>query len=173
MKRGGSIFPDRIDSYSQLPLLQENNIQAIASNALRSAILRIEETIGEKILESKFLKSFSSLKDKINFIEFKIHNQNSVDVLLDNYKDYTILELTDYGWSAKTAESSPRQIAIVIDGSAIIGGTFWAEVEPDIIVGNKITILNKKIVLSDEILYIGTIVAKNNNLAQILIKNTW
>jgi len=171
MKRGGSIFPERIDSYSQLPLLQENSIYAIAYNSLRSAILKIEETIGEKVLESNIFGKVLSLKDRLNFIEFKI--QNNTNILQSDYQNYTILELTSDGWIEKTSELEPKQIGIALDGSILTGGNFWIEDNKDLNIGSKITFLNKKIIQSSDVSYIGTIVAKNNNLALVLIRNTW
>lgn len=173
MKRGGSIFPERIDSYSQLPLLQENSTYAIAYNSLRSAVLRIEETIGEKILESNFFGKILSIRDRINLIESKIKNQSNINILDFNYQNYTILELTQDGWNEKSSNLEPKQMGIFLDGSILTSGSFWIDCDNDVKLGNKITILNKKIVQSNDVLYIGTIVAKNNNLAQILIRNTW
>lgn len=173
MKRGGSIFPERIDSYSQLPLLQENSIHAIACNSLRSAILRVEETIGEKILDSKIFGKLTSIKDRLNLIELRLKNSNNIDILEYNYQNYTILELTQDGWLKKNLEVEPKQIGIVLDGLLLTGGTFWIEDNNSLKIGSRITILDEKIVQSDDVLYIGTIVAKNNNLAQILIRNTW
>jgi len=173
MKRGGSIFPERIDSYSQLPLLQEHSIHAIAYNSLRSAVLKIEETIGEKILESNFFGKILSLKDRINLIESKIQDQNNINISEFDYEDYTILELIEDGWQEKLIDKKPNQIGLVLNKSLLTSGSFWIKNNQDLKIGTKITILNKKIVISNDVLYIGTIVAKQNNLAQVILRNTW
>lgn len=171
MKRGGSIFPERIDSFSQLPLLPENNIHAIASNSLRSAIIKIEETIGERILESRIYNKFLSLKDRIDLLEDAMNR-----VYLSkssSYKNYSVLHLLDSGWEKRNSETDLRQLGVVVGGTIITNGLFWIENDLDIDVGKRINILNEKLVHSNDLLYIGTIVAKNNNLAQILLRNTW
>lgn len=171
MKRSGSIFPERIDSFSQLPLLPENNVQSIASNALRSAILKIEEAIGEGILKSKIYNNFSSLKERLDFLEKLEEKIYFPEISL--YKDYTVLQLSDCGWKKRELESEHYQLGIVTKGILITSGVLWIENDLNLEVGKRINIINEKLVQSNDLLYIGTIVAKNNNLAQILLRNTW
>jgi hypothetical protein len=171
MKRSGSIFPDRIDSFSQLPLLPENNVHSIAFNSLRSAVIKIEETIGEGILNSRFYNKFLSIKERIDLIENLSHKIPLPDSPL--YREYMVLHLSDSGWVERDINLEPKQLGVVVGGSIITDGSIWMENKPDIEVGKKINIIDEKIVHSNDLLYIGTIVAKRSNLAQILLRNTW
>ncbi len=175
MKKSGSIFPERIDSYSQLPLLQENSIQAIALNSLRSAVVKIEETIGEKILDSKIFQKFFSLKDRIDNIEdqcSKISIKNNF--LEKNYKNYSVLELTNLGWQERISTDSKSNLGILIDDKIILSGTFWIENSIDVVVGQKIDIINSQLsVCSKKNSYLGIVVSIEDNLVQIMLKNTW
>lgn len=175
MKKSGSIFPERIDSYSQLPLLQENSIHAIASNSLRSAVLKIEETIGEKILDSKIFQRFFSLKERIDNIENECSRTSIKNNLLENnYKDYSVLELTSNGWQVRSSSDSKSNIGILIDGRIILSGTFWIEDSINVVIGQRIDIIDGQLSLCNKKnSYLGTVVSIENNLVQVMLRNTW
>lgn len=172
MKRSGSIFPDRIDSFSQLPLLQENSINSVAHNLLRSAVLKIEETIGSAILDSKVYGKFSSIKNRFEKIE-----ETSNRVCLSNtyeYKDLTVLHLDEFcGWKERDCLTIYHNIGIVVDKSIVINGIIWVENKNSIPIGKKINIKNREIFESNDPYFIGTIVSEKEGFSQVLLRNKW
>lgn len=175
MNKGGSIFPDRVDSYSQLPLLKENTIVAIAANSIRSAVVKIEEVIGEHVLDSKFFKSFNSIKDRLDYIEERIYNYATINgIIVDIDKGwslYSTISLKDGTWKLST---NGKNMAIVIeDGRALIAGAFWITSSADLSVGDRIIIAEGILSKSNDKNYFGTIVSKKDGLFKIMIKSSW
>jgi hypothetical protein len=175
MNKGGSIFPERVDSYSQLPLLKENTIVAIAANSIRSAVVKIEEVIGERVLDSKFFKSFDSIKDRLDYIEERIYNYatiNGVIVDIDNgWTLYSTISLKNGIW--KSSQSGQNMAVVIEDGKALIAGAFWITSSADLSFGDKIIIVDGILVKSNAKNYFGTIVSKKDSLFKIMIKSSW
>jgi hypothetical protein len=174
MKKVGSLFPDRIDSFSQLPLLKENSYTSIAINCIRSSVLKIEESIGEKILDSRFFNKFKSLKDRIDFIEENIVSIQQLSNLNKEYVNLTVLRFTPYGWIVKEKLDDCVKIGIVINNKIITNGILTIDVEPYLNVGMSVYIDNGMICESHDKYFIGYIIEKNeSNIAKILLRNTW
>lgn len=177
MRKNGSIFPDRIDSYSQLPLLQENSVHAIASNCLRSAIVKIEEVIGEKVLESDFYRKVSSLRERFHILELEIQNLKNKNIIQieNNFNQYDIVTLSDSGWRKLTNYSEPSNIGIVLSKNHIlISGIIYMNINSNLNPGDRIMdISSGNIVKSIDDKYVGTVLFNENNLIKIILKNTW
>jgi hypothetical protein len=174
MKKSGSVFPDRIDSFSQLPLLKDNNYSSIAINCIRSSVLKIEESIGEKILDSRFFNKFKSLKDRIDFIEENILSTQQLFNIDKKYSNLTVLRLTPYGWITKEKLDDCIKIGVVLNNKIITNGILTISVDPYLNVGMAVHIDNGVICESHDKYFIGYIIEKNeSNIAKILLRNTW
>lgn len=174
MKKNGSVFPDRIDSFSQLPLLKDNSYSSIAINCIRSSLLKIEETIGEKILDSKFFNKFKSLKDRIDFIEENILSIQQVSNIDKKYNHLTVLRFTPYGWTIKEKLDDCVKIGIVVNNKIITNGIFTIDIEPHLNIGTTVYIDNGIARESNDKYFIGYIIEKSDtNIAKILLRDTW
>lgn len=175
MNKGGSIFPERVDGYSQLPLLKENTIVAIAANSIRSAVVRIEEVIGERVLDSRFFKSFNSIKERLDYIEERVYNYATINGIIidinDDWTAYSTISLKDGLW---IEAQCGQNMAVVIDyKKALIAGTFWIASSSDFLIGDTIIIVDGKLEKSVYQNYLGTIVSKKDGLFKVMLRNSW
>jgi len=158
-----TIFPDRIDGYAQIPMLNDNSRQSMAINALRSAVISIEKTIGNRILDSNFYKKFGSIRDRLLALE---RTSSSIRIPnFTNFEEFSILTKDDEtGWREYRSTDN-KNIGIVIGNEIVVSGLIIIESND-----NNSNIIENILKLKNNIF---VQLHHNDSHYFIMIKNTW
>jgi hypothetical protein len=168
MNKGGILFPERIDGYSQIPLLRNTDKISTTLNILRSAVIKIEEVIGEKVLSDRSEKLFSSIKDRFLNIE---NNINIINIKLPIESDIypKILGICDGKWTDVASKKDADIYGVLISKDRLVfSGVFNIDI-PNLEIGSYITIEDYKFEQCKKEDAIGVIIASGCNISTVLM----